>query len=195
MSLLFYIETVLHTEVLLAHSHGKTANNATISCVISAFIHTHKNSAAAERKCIKCDIGQTFLVTTRRRRRTLYTNTCNRFDRNGNGHTCCTDCNDTRKCCIENVTLLVWDEVLAQKWGKDLELSHCTFITSRAVKPRYSVTFQSPHNVQGISISKHVLRNREFLFTGYGAILGVHCIPYLFQQSRWLLKSHIYCAI
>ena len=82
--------------------------------------------------------------------------------------------------------------MLEQKGRKASELSHDAFITSRAVKPRYSATFQSPHNVQGISISKHVLCNWEFLFTGHGAILGLHCIPNPFQQSGSLLKSHIY---
>jgi len=60
-----------------------------------------------------------------------------------------------------------------QKGRNVSELSHGAFITPRAVKPGYSATVQSPHYVKGISISKHVLCNREFLFTGYGAISGL----------------------
>jgi hypothetical protein len=112
-----------------------------------------------------------------------------------NDHTSCTDGNDTRKCCIENETLLIWDEMLEQKERNASELSHGAFITSRALKPRYSATVQSPHYVQGILISKDVICNREFLFTGYDAISGLHCITNPFQRSGSLLKFHIYCVI
>jgi hypothetical protein len=144
MSLVFYIKTVFHTEVILAQlARGRLQ--------IMRPVATSYLSTCAHIRTLQLLNGNTLNLILGRHFWWQPDDKDGHFTRtptsvsNRNDHACCTDCNDTRKCCVENETLLIRDEMLEQKERNASELSYGAFITSRAVKPRYSATVQSPH--------------------------------------------------